>query len=83
MNKVLVELYIPAIGEHFDTFAPVDVPIKDMIGVFASGVADVTNGRYVISGSEQLCTKTPDGLLAPHLSLQDYGIKDGTRLYLI
>lgn len=83
MNKVLVEIYVPAIYDHFDIFAPIDVPIKDLNGIIASGVAELTNGKYVSSKCEQLCLKEPSGLLNPSLTLEDYGIKDGTQLYLI
>ena len=83
MNKVLVEIHIPAIGDHFDTFAPVDVPVKDVTRVIAGGVVEISNGRYVESGHEQLCMKSPVGLLDPNLTLQDYGVKDGIQLYLV
>ena len=83
MNKVLVELHIPTIGEHFDILAPVDVPLDGLITVLVSGVVEVSNGKYVASGSEQLCTKSPEGRMDPLLTLQDYGIQDGTQLYLV
>ena len=83
MNKILVEIYIPAIGEHFDMLVPGDVLIQDVIGVIADGVAELTNERYVTSHFEQLCMKEPEGLLHPMLTLHDYGVKDGTRLYLL
>lgn len=83
MNKVLIEIHIPAIYDHFDIFAPVDVPIKDLNIIIANGVAEITNGKYIASECEQLCMKEPYGLLNPTLTLQDYGIKDSTQLYLI
>lgn len=83
MNKVLVEIHIPAIGEHFDIFVPVDVPIQDVTKVITDGAAEITNGRYVASNCEHLCMKAPAGLLDPHLCLCDYGVKDGTQLYLV
>ena len=84
MNKVLVEIVIPAIYDHFDIFAPVDVPIGEITGIIASGVAELTNDKYIVSKSEHLCLKEPvAGPLNPELCLQDYGIKDGTQLYLI
>ena len=83
MNKVLIEIYIPAIGEHFDIFVPVDVPIQELTVILADGISEITNGKYLSSKSEQLCTKEPAGILNPALTLQDYGIKDGMQLYLI
>lgn len=83
MNKVLVEIYVPAIYEHFDVFVPTDASIKELNGIIANGIAEITNGKYIVSGCEQLCIKEPSGLLNPALTLQDYGIKDGIQLYLI
>ena len=83
MNRVLVELYVPAIGEHFDMFVPTDVPIQKLNKIIASGVAELTNGIYIVSNEEQLCTKEPCGVLNPMLTLQDYGANDGEQIYLI
>lgn len=83
MDKILIEIFVPAINEQFDIFVPLDVPIKDLNSLMANGVAELTNGKYIVSGSEQLCLKEPSGLLNPLLTLQDYGIKDSTQLYLI
>ena len=83
MNKVLIEIYVPAIGELFDVFAPVDVPVRDVTKVITDGVVEATNGRYVASNCEQLCMKEPAGLLNPQHTLEDYGIKVGMQLYLV
>ena len=83
MDKVLVEICIPAVGSRFDIFAPVDAPISELAGVIANGVVELTNGKYVASGCEHLCLTEPVGLLNPSLTLQDYGVKDGAQLFLI
>jgi len=83
MTKVLIEICVPATGDHFDIFAPVDVPIREINGIIANGIAELTNGKYVASEREQLCLKEPGALLNPGYTLQDYGIKNGTQLYLI
>ncbi len=83
MNKVFIEIYIPAIGEHYDIFVPVDIPIQDLTRVIINGIVEITNGRYVTSQSEHLCIKEPVGLLNPMLTLYDYGVIDGTEIYLV
>ena len=83
MNRVLIELFVPAINDHFDIFAPSDVPIEKLNGIIANGVAEITNGIYVVSGQEHVCLREPRGVLDPALTLQDYGVTDGTPLYLI
>ena len=83
MNKVLIELFVPAIGDHFDIFAPLDVEVSKLNKIIAHGVEEITDGRYTASENEQLCLKEPYGLLSPSLSLRDYGATDGMQLYLI
>ena len=83
MNKVLIELVIPAIGDYVDVFVRVDVPIRDLTKVIIDGIVEITNGRYVTSNGEHLCMMEPMGMLNPKLSLFDYGVIDGTQLYLV
>ena len=68
---------------HTHIFAPIDVPIKTLNGILADGVAELTNGKYIVSGYEQLCLQEPAGLLNPSYTLQQYGVKAGMTLYLI
>lgn len=83
MAKVLIEICVPAIDEHFDVFVPVDVPIQELNGIIANGISELTNGKYIASERERLCLKKPAGVLQPECTLQDYGIKNGMQLYLI
>ena len=83
MNKVLAEIHIPATGDQYEVFVPVDVPVKDLTTVIVSGVVEISDGRYIASNSEQLCMRAPTGLLNPTLTLEDYGVKDGTQLFLV
>lgn len=83
MNKVLIELHIPAIGEHFDIFIPTDVEIEKLNIIIANGISEITNGKYIPSNLERLNSKEPLGLLNANLTLNDYGIKNGMQLYFI
>ena len=49
MDKVLIEIHIPAIHERYDIFAPTDASIKEIIAIIADGVAEITNGKYIVS----------------------------------
>lgn len=83
MNKVLIELFIPAIGDHVDVLVPLDISILDLTKVIIDGIVELTNGMYVPSNGENLCMKEPLGILNPMLSLFDYGVIDGAQLYLV
>ncbi len=83
MEKILVNLYVPSIQEEYDLFAPADLKVGELVGVFALGVQDLSNGHYSISDKERLLRTNPDAVLHPQRSLKECGIKDGTRLIMI
>ena len=83
MEKILVNIHIPATGGSFDIFVPHDIPIKELTPIIANGISDLSGGKYYISKHELLCLKDTSSLLNPQYTLQDYGIQDGTHLYMI
>lgn len=82
MNKILIELAVPSIEEHFDLFVPVNVPVGQLCELLADGLTQMTNGHYCSSGRELLCLNAPNKLLAKDLTLGDYGIYNGDKLVL-
>ena len=83
MEKILVGLFIPAVKLHMDLFVPQNSRIGVLTEILARGVADLSDGRYCVSGYELLSTREPDALLDPALTLADYGIQDGAQLILM
>ncbi len=83
MEKLLIQLTVPSVKLEVDVFVPGDVEIATLAATMASGVQDMTNGRFGVSGREMLILADPELLLHPQSTLLDYGIQDGARLYLI
>lgn len=83
MEKVLINLSVPALEQQYDLFVPQDVPIKKVIEIVVNGICDLSNNRYQTSGIEMLMTDRYDLPLRPDHYLFEYGIRDGEVLYLI
>lgn len=83
MEKVLVNIQVPAIGDSFDAFVPLDIPVAELAPIIASGVSDLSGGKYCVSSYEMLCLRGTAALLNPEYTLQDYSVQDGAHLYLI
>lgn len=83
MEKVLLNIYIPATGGTFDVFVPINLPIKELTPVIANGISELSGGKYYVSKHEMLCSEEESGPLNPNRTLQEYGIQDGTHLYMI
>ena len=83
MDKVLVAIHAPSASVCYDVFAPLDMPISELIAVISQAFHELTNGKYEISRNEILSLQSPNMLLNPRLTLRNYSIKDGMQLYLI
>ncbi len=83
MDKLLINLYVPAVGESYDLFAPEDLEIGTLATLLANSVHELDNGRYGPSGQEMLIRRAPEQLLHPRRTLQDYNIRDGAQLILL
>ena len=83
MQKLVLKLYVPSVGEYFDMSAPADLEIAELTAVLAKAAEELYPGRYKSSHQEILIQKSPDRLLDKKRTLSDYGIADGTNLILM
>lgn len=83
MEKKLIALFVPAVGETFELLAPVRLELSELTKLLVQGVGELCQGHYVISGQETLSLSQGMAPLDPARTLEDYGVEDGTRLILI
>ncbi|MCC8072612.1 MAG: EsaB/YukD family protein [Clostridiales bacterium] len=83
MDKILIQLTIPAVNREFDVFVPLDLSIGELTEIIVKGVEDLCDGAYIPSGNEMLNLRENRAPLNPLLTLYSYGIKDGEEIFLI
>ncbi len=83
MDKVLIAFHAPSVNMSYDAFTPCDIPIAELLPIVSQAFHDLTNGKYETSEREILCLSSPNMLLNPKLTLNDYNIQDGMQLYII
>lgn len=81
--KLLVNVDIPAISEKYDILVPDDLRIKMVVNLIASTVEGLSNGLYVASGEECLCSVEKNILLRHNATLEKYGIQNGDHLIMM
>lgn len=81
--KILVNVYIPAIGQRNDVLIPPALRIRTVASLIAGTAADLSDQRYVPSGAEHLCSVEKNILLRSNATLERYGIQNGDHLVLI
>ena len=82
MDQKLVNLFVPALQQSFDLIVPTSVSVEILTGWLTKCVHELSEGKYIISGQEKLCTKNPDVLLKENQTLAECCIINGTHLVL-
>lgn len=81
--RILIKLEVPAASAAYEMMVPNTLTIKELETLVIKGVENLSNNRYVPSGVEFLCAEAFDLPLDERLTLGDYGIENGDRLFLI
>ncbi len=81
--KILINVFVPAIGEKYDIIVPDFLRIKIISSLVAEVVEELSDNKYVSSGREQLCSAEKNILLSSIATLKKYGIQNGDHLILM
>lgn len=81
--KILVNVFVPAIGEKYDVMVPVFLRIKIVTALIASAVENLSNHLYVSSGEECLCSIEQGIRLRQDVTLEKYSIGNGDHLIIM
>lgn len=81
--KLLVNVFVPAIGEKYDILVPDFLRIRSVTTLIASTVEQLSDHMYVPSGEECLCSAEKTILLRSNATLEKYGIQNGDHLIMM
>ena len=82
MDRVLVTLVVPSLGEQYDVFLPSFLKVKELIPLLAEALTEITGNRYVISGDEILCSDKQNAVLGRERTIKECGIQNSDSVYL-
>lgn len=83
MNKLMIELYLPAAGTSYDIRIPGDSRIGEMIPLIETCMSELADGYFVPNENSILCDRKTGVVLDMNLTANEMGILNGTKLMLI
>ncbi len=83
MKKYLVDVYLPASGDHFDAFLPVNKSIGEVISLLAETVVPLTGNSYERTADTVLINAASGEVYDFNTTVLDSGIKNASKLILI
>ncbi|ALC89391.1 methyltransferase [Bacillus sp. FJAT-18017] len=83
MNKVLVEIFLPATGQSFDVFVPLDSRMSEVLQMVSTLLSELSDGKFKASRDAVLCDAASGIIFNINMFVSELGIKNGSKLMLI
>ena len=83
MDKYLVDVYLPASGEHFDVFFPVNKLIGEVISLLVDIVVPLSGNSFKATVDTVLINAVSGEVYDFNTTVFDSGIRNSAKLILI
>lgn len=83
MNKYLVDVFLPASGEHFDAFLPNNKLIGEVVALLSEIVMPLSGHCFEKTADTVLVNADSGEIYDFNTTVYDAGIRNSTRLILI
>ena len=83
MNKVQIQLYIPATGKSYDILLPKTISVAQATELLSSFFSGTSGGAYLPDKDAVLCSMETGKIYHVNSSVDELHLKNGSRLMLI
>lgn len=83
MNKVLVNVYFPAVCMSYDMYFPADAEILQITEMIKSTCLSLTNGLFKPSDNSVLCERSTGNILDIYSTPNELCLINGSELMLL
>lgn len=83
MNKILVEIYLPATNSRYDVYIPLKIKLFEVLTLVSSSFTELSKGYFIASDDVVICDKETGTILDINQSAEELGLQNGSKLMLI
>lgn len=83
MNKLILEVYLPAALKSCDVQVPADLQMSQITELTARALSQLVDGLYLSDGQALLCERDSGAILNINMTPAELGLRNGSRLMLI
>lgn len=83
MERVIVEIFLPATGQEFDVRIPLDLNVKVLSDMISKALSTLSYSGYLPSRSSCLAWRKTGLLLDPSKTMRQCGVKNTSKLLII
>lgn len=82
-EKILVEVFVPAIGKKYDVFVPLKSKMHEVVRLVAKSLSELSEGKYRADQEAVLCDRESGKVFDINSSVYELEIKNGSKMMLI
>lgn len=83
MNKLLVDIYLPAAQKSYDMLIPADMVLAQITKLVSSAVSQLSGSLYSADADSILCDRESGEILNINMTAWNLGLRNGSKLMLI
>ena len=83
MEKVLIEVFVPVLGESYDVFIPLTSPMYEVLELLKRAVTEMSDGRFIADESTAICHREDGTIININLSVYELELRNGSKLMII
>lgn len=83
MNRITMEIYVPAADRTFDVTVPSQFPLWQVTSLAAKSLSELSGGLYQADETAVLCDRESGQFLNANMMVWELGLMNGSRLMLI
>jgi hypothetical protein len=83
MHKILVEIYNPASNNTYDVFIPLKSPVYEVVYLLSNTISELSQGYYKATEQTILCDRESGNLFDINKTIEELGLKNGSKLMIL
>jgi hypothetical protein len=83
MDKILVEIYLPAANRNYDVYIPLKSKLHEIVALLAVAVTELSAGYFTGTNDTVICDKVTGIVFDINMSAEEIGLYNGSKLMLI
>jgi hypothetical protein len=83
MDKVLVEVFIPASEKSYDVFLPQKSKLHEIVFLLSGTMTELSQGYFAATPDTILCDRKTGSILNINQTVEEVGLANGAKLMLV
>ncbi|MEG2813593.1 MAG: EsaB/YukD family protein [Oscillospiraceae bacterium] len=83
INKILIDVYIPVAKKSYDMFIPTHLTMYEVLKLIMKIATEMSGGLFVGDENTTICNRKDGTILNINLSVNELGLRNGSKLMLI